>query len=37
MEDDGLQALAYQIEIENEYRELLELEKFYEGFLNEVN
>lgn len=37
MEDDALQALAYQLQLENEYRELLEFEKFYEGFLNEVN
>lgn len=35
LEDDALQALAYQCEIENEYEELIELEKFYEGFLSE--
>lgn len=33
MDDDSSQYLAYQLEIENEYYELLNLEKFYQPFL----
>lgn len=33
MEDEALQALAYQCELE--YREMIELEEYYKQFLRE--
>lgn len=37
MDDDAAQALAYQCELENEYQELLELEKEYQPYIGGNN